>query len=309
VDQLLCRDRRTGQGQDLVVKQAAEVVLANLAGFLIDLDGVIYRGQEPLPGATTLLSFLSDTGMPYRLVTNNSRLLATQYVQRLASMGMEVETEAIVTAGQAAVTYLTRVAQPGARVFVIGEEGIVRPLLEAGYQLDDEEPEWVVVGLDIHVTYQRLQRAMRALDRGAGFIGTNPDLRYPIETEFAPGCGALLALLEAATGRSAHVVGKPNKTMVEVALDKLGLEPGSVAIIGDSLATDIAAGRAAGITTILLLTGVTTAEESSLIQGTPEAPTYVFKDLPTMLTALQNARRADALPPPDIHRTQTLADR
>ena len=168
---------------------------------------------------------------------------------------------------------------------MIGGEGIVRPLLAAGFCLDDECPEWVVVGLDVHVTYGRLQRAMQALDRGAGFIGTNPDRRYPLETGFAPGCGALLAFLEAATGRVPHVVGKPNETMLEVALAGLGVAPASAAIIGDGLSTDIAAGRAAGLGTVLVLTGVTTAEEAAAARGTANEPDYVFDDLPALIAA------------------------
>ena len=260
--------------------------LASLRGFLIDLDGVLYRGQEPLPGAADLLAFLERTGRPYRLVTNNSRLMAAQYVERLARMGMPVPSEAIVTAGQATAEYLSRVADPGARVLVIGEEGIVRPLLTAGFHLDDEHPEWVVIGLDVHVTYRKLQRAMQALDSGAGFIGTNPDRRYPMETYFAPGCGALLAFLEAATGRAPHVVGKPNETMVEIALEGLGVAPAEAAIIGDGLATDIAAGRAAGTSTILVLTGVTTADQAAQARGTANEPDHIFDNLPALLTAL-----------------------
>ena len=266
--------------------------LACRRAFLIDLDGVIYRGQEPLPGAADLLAYLERTGRSYRLVTNNSRLLPVQYAERLAGMGMRVPSEAVVTVGQATAVYLGRVARPGARVLVIGGEGIVRPLLAAGFRLDDECPEWVVVGLDVHVTYGRLQRAMRALDRGAGFIGTNPDRRYPLETGFAPGCGALLAFLEAATGRVPHVVGKPNETMLEVALAGLGVAPASAAIIGDGLATDIAAGRAAGLGTVLVLTGVTTAEEAAVARGTANEPDYVFDDLPALIAALTETSHA-----------------
>ena len=266
--------------------------LACRRAFLIDLDGVIYRGQEPLPGAADLLAYLERTGRSYRLVTNNSRLLAAQYAERLAGMGMRVPSEAVVTVGQATAVYLRRVALPGARVLVIGGEGIVRPLLAAGFRLDDECPEWVVVGLDVHVTYGRLQRAMRALDRGAGFIGANPDRRYPLETGFAPGCGALLAFLEAATGRVPHVVGKPNATMLEVALAGLGVAPAAAAIIGDGLATDIAAGRAAGLGTVLVLTGVTTAEEAAAARGTANEPDYIFDDLPALIAALTEPSHA-----------------
>ena len=275
----------------MVVKRAAPP-LADRRGFLIDLDGVLYRGQETLPGAGELLAFLERTGRLYRLVTNDSRRLAAQYVERLAGMGMPVPDDAVVTAGETTAVYLRRVARPGARVLAIGGEGLVRPLLAHGFHLDEERPEWVVVGLDIHVTYAKLLRAMQAIDRGAGFIGTNPDRRFPLEHSFAPGCGALLAFLEAATGRAPHIVGKPNSTMVDIALERIGVAPAMAAFVGDSLGTDIAAGRAAGLCTVLILTGVTTAEEAAAIRGTEYEPDYVFDNLPALIAALKETSHA-----------------
>ena len=271
----------------MVVKRSTPP-LAERRGFLLDLDGVLYRGQETLPGAAELLAFLERTGRSYRLVTNDSRRLAAQYVERLAGMGMAVPHDAIVTAGETTAAYLQRIARPGARVLAIGGEGLVRPLLAHGFHLDEERPEWVVVGLDIHVTYAKLVRAMQAIDRGAGFIGTNPDRRFPLEHTFAPGCGALLAFLEAATGRTPHIVGKPNNTMVDIALERIGVTPRMAAFVGDSLGTDIAAGRAAGLCTVLVLTGVTTAEEAAAIRGTEYEPDYVFDNLPALMAALSD---------------------
>ena len=177
----------------MVVKRSAPP-LADRRGFLIDLDGVLYRGQETLPGAVELLAFLERTGRPYRLVTNDSRRLAAQYVERLAGMEMPVPDDAVVTAGETTAVYLQRVARPGARVLVIGGEGLVRPLLAHGFHLDEVRPEWVVVGLDIHVTYAKLVRAMQAIDRGAGFIGTNPDRRFPLEHSFCAGLRCVAGL-------------------------------------------------------------------------------------------------------------------
>ena len=270
-----------------MVVAARKSPLGALQAFLIDLDGVVYRGHQPLPGAARFLTCLEQTGRQYRLVTNNSRLTAEQYVARLAGMGIRVPSQAIVTSAQATAASLSETYPAGARLLVIGEEGLVGPILAAGFYLDDQRPDCVVVGLDTRLTYQRLCRAAQALDRGARFVATNPDPRYPMETGFWPGCGAILAFLAAATGRTPHVVGKPNTTMLRVALDSIGAVPAAAAIIGDSLATDIVSGHAAGLTTLLVLSGVTTAEQAAEAQGAAEAPDYVFDDLAALTASLE----------------------
>lgn len=260
--------------------------LQSVRCFLVDLDGVVYRGNAPIPGAAAFFRLLEGRGVDYRLITNNSRQTPEQYVAKLRGMGVQMDEQHVFTSGQATAAYLAGVAGSGARVLALGEEGLVRPLLDAGFRLDDYRPDFVVVGLDTRLTYERLKLACLALSRGAAFVASNADRALPTEDGLWPGNGAILAALEAATDREPLIVGKPSPRMLQLAMQHAGAAAAQTAIVGDGLATDIAAGHEAELTTVLVLSGVTTRAQAVAAGIKPD---YVFEGLHELASALSSA--------------------
>jgi 4-nitrophenyl phosphatase len=255
----------------------------------VDLDGVVYEGDRPLPGAAEFFVFLRARRIPFLLTTNNSTLRPAQYVAKLAAMWIEVAEDEVLGSAGATAQYLVRTARPGARVYVIGEEGLRSAIVEAGFEPDDRDADYVVVGLDRQLTYDKLTRAVRLVRAGATFIGSNPDTTLPMPDGIIPGAGAFHAAIHAATGVRPLVIGKPEPTMLLMGTEQLGCRPGEAAIIGDRLDTDIVGGSRAGLRTILVLTGVSKAadvEQSSL------KPDAIYEDLPTLQAALDSAHSA-----------------
>ncbi|MCL5076229.1 MAG: HAD-IIA family hydrolase [Chloroflexi bacterium] len=261
--------------------------LSDLRALLIDLDGVIYRGRTLLPGAVEFFGFLKQNGLKFKLVTNNSTRTAAYYAALLSGMGIKIGSEAVFTAGQATAQYLQKAAPSGAAVYVIGEEGLVDPILEAGFRLSEERPQFVVVGLDREVNYRKMATACVAIRAGAKFVAANPDRTLPTPDGFVPGCGAILAAIEACTDVPPFVVGKPETQMLTLVMEQLGVMPEETAIIGDRLDTDILGGQRAGLTTILVLTGVTTPND---LVSSPIQPDHIFADLKALEQQLAAVR-------------------
>jgi 4-nitrophenyl phosphatase len=254
----------------------ASVALQHLHGFLIDLDGVVYAGSEVLPGAPRFFEQLRARGTPFVLITNNSTRSADEYVAKLAEMEIMVRPEEILTSAEATAAYLQQAAS-GARVFVIGERGLRSAIEAKGLTLvEDESAEYVVVGLDRGFDYRKLTVAIRAVLRGARFVGPNPDTTLPMEDGVSPGAGAFQAAISAATGVRPLIVGKPEPTMLEMGLRVLGCSASEAAMVGDRLDTDIAGGRRVGMTTILVLSGIATA---AMVAASPIKPDYLLRDL------------------------------
>lgn len=251
-------------------------MLRSMKNFVIDMDGVLYRGQEPMAGAQEFINHLLKRDVPFILATNNSTLTPGQYVAKLLAMGIEVPEERILTSGQATAMYLSRVSPHGATVYVIGEEGLASALREHGFLLANKGIDFVVVGLDRELTYDKLKLATLAIRAGAQFVGTNPDTTLPTEEGLHPGTGAILAALEAATGVAPLIVGKPQPTLPRLAMERLGVTPRGTAMIGDRLETDILAGKEAGLITVLLLTGISQPED---LETSPLTPDLIFKDI------------------------------
>jgi 4-nitrophenyl phosphatase len=257
--------------------------LTGLCSLIIDMDGVLYCLNTPLPGAAEFLQFLRQTGKRFLLVTNNSTLTVAQYADKLAGMGIGASEDDILTSAEATGQYLASVAPLGTRVYVIGERGIRFALEKRGFVLaDDTHVAYVVVALDRQLTYDKLKTAALAIRAGAQFIGTNPDRTLPTEEGLIPGAKAIQAALEVATGTPALIIGKPEPAMLQLALQKLQAEPKTTAIIGDGLETDIPGGRRLGLTTILVLTGVTSPEQ---LARSALQPDLVYPDI----AALQRA--------------------
>lgn len=246
--------------------------------FFIDLDGVVFIGETPVAGAREAVDRIRRAGRRVFFLTNNSTLSRGGYVRKLAGMGIRAEPDQILTSGYASAVFLREKA-PGARILVVGERGLVEELEQAGLKTVDraEEATHVVVGLDRRLTYGRLAEAAFAIRSGTEFIATNSDSTYPTERGLAPGAGAIVAALSTSTGRSPVVIGKPSSLMLELGLRLAGVRRSRAVIIGDRLDTDVAAGRAAGIKTGLVLTGV--CRRSNLkAAGGPE-PDFVFNSL------------------------------
>lgn len=258
--------------------------LTMLRAFLLDLDGVVYRGDAPLPGAAEFIAALQARRVPFMFVTNNSTRTPAQYVARLARMGLRVDEESILTSALATAAYLADIAPPGTPIYVVGEGGLRRALRERGFVITDDHTvaRYVVAGHDTTLTWHKLAGAALAIRRGAPFIATNPDRTLPTEEGLVPGAGAVLAALETATDVSPLVIGKPEVTIFRQALARLGVAPEHAAMVGDRWETDIVGGHRAGLRTIAVLSGATTAEEFA--QADPP-PDWVFDDLADLLTA------------------------
>lgn len=258
--------------------------LSSLNALLIDLDGVVYRGDVPLPGATELGPTLSSLGIDYAFVTNNATLTSDSYEEKLRGMGVAVDPSRVVTSATATVEHLKRLSPAGGNVCVVGEHGLVQALRDAGFTVTDSDPAFVVAGLDRNLTYERLIAATRGIMGGAAFIATNTDRALPVEDGLWPGAGSIVAAIATATGVQPTVMGKPEPTLLQVALQRLRARPQDAAIVGDQVRTDIRAGIAAGMATILVAADL--AEDVPGIN-----PDLVVRDLGELLDQLRRARQ------------------
>ena len=246
---------------------------------LFDLDGVLFRGEQTIEGAPETLRALRGAGHRLAFVTNNSARTPDEVAAKLRGHGFEALAAEVVTSALATADLLA--SRGGGSVFVIGERGVREALADAGLEVLDGEPseaDHVVVGWDRRVDYDRLRVASLLLQRGSAFVATNADRSYPAPDGLWPGAGALLAVLTTTTGREPEVVGKPGTSLYRLALDRIGGE--RPLVIGDRLETDIAGAAALGWDSLLVLSGVTTAED---LAGSSVRPTYLGNDVSALL--------------------------
>jgi len=250
-------------------------LLSRVQGWIIDMDGVLYRDTAVIPGAPEFIRQLQDDGTPFVLLTNNSTLTPKQYAEKIGRMGIQVASAQVLTSSLATADYLLETVGAGTPVYAIGEDGIMEALAESGFVLLGEEDyrqaRCVVIGLDRTVTFAKLQAASLAIRGGATFIGTNPDRTLPTPIGLIPGNGALLAAVEAATDRAPFVIGKPQPPIFRWAIARLGLPAERVACLGDRLETDILGGAQVGLFTVFVLSGVSSAEELERFEPKPDA--------------------------------------
>jgi len=253
------------------------------------MDGVLYRGEEALPGARELVALLRERGLGLRFVTNNSTLHRREYVRKLAKMGIAARLGEIVTSGSATADYLARhyLSRGKGRVLVVGEGGLRTELRERGLTLVAQAPaDVVVVGMDTRITYAKLAAATTAILEGAKFIATNPDVRYPTEEGLRPGAGSIVAAVATASGVQPKIIGKPETTMLAHALRAMRVPPSKAAVVGDGIETDAPAARRLGAACVLLLTGVTTRAQ---LRRARLIPDLVCRDLPALLRVLRGS--------------------
>lgn len=229
-------------------------------GFLLDMDGVIYRGSEPIPGAVEFVAQLKENGIPFLFLTNNSQRTRRDVMTRLRRMGMAVGEEHIFTCAMATARFLAK-QKPDGTAYVIGEGGLLHALHENGYAIVDHDPDYVVVGEGRTFNMENIEVAVRMVLRGAKLVATNLDPNCPTPKGLRPGCGAIVAMLEKATGIEAFSVGKPSPVMMREARKALGLTTGQTIMVGDTMETDILGGVQMGYQTVLVLTGGTRRED------------------------------------------------
>lgn len=258
----------------------------DLQAFIIDMDGVLWEGERPLPGLEAFFAALHTRGLRYVLATNNASQTPAQYVAKLARLGVQVAPEAIIGSGLAAALYLRQQTPNGAKVFAIGEAGVREALLENGFKLAELyelDAAYVVCGMDRSLSWDKLATATLNIRAGAKFIGTNPDTTLPTERGFTHGNGAVLAALQTATEVKPTIIGKPQPLMYEIAMERLGVDPRHTIAIGDRLETDILGAVRAGIRSVMVLSGVSQEDD---IRAVDYGPTWIMNDLRDITAAL-----------------------
>lgn len=254
--------------------------LRNKNAFICDMDGVIYHGNHLIEGVTGFVDWLRREKKKFLFLTNSSARTPRELSQKLARMGLDVSEKRFYTSARATAAFLAS-QMPGGSAYVIGDAGIISALYDEGFSINDSNPDYVVVSESANYDYARICHATALVHKGARLIGTNPDLTGPIEGNcIVPATGALLSPIELATGCKAYTVGKPNPLMMRHALKILECRREETAIIGDRMDTDIIAGTEAGITTALVLSGVTRREEIARFAYRPDFVLDRVGDLP-----------------------------
>jgi NagD protein len=232
-----------------------------IRSWLMDMDGVLVHEEQGIPGADRFLTRLREIGLPFLVLTNNSIYTRRDLAARLRASGLEVPEDSIWTSALATARFLDE-QRPGGSAFVIGESGLTTALHEAGYTLTERNPDYVILGETRVYSFGRITQAIRLIVNGARFIATNPDPTGPSTEGPLPATGSVAALISRATGVAPYFVGKPNPLMMRSALNALDAHSETTAMIGDRMDTDVVAGLEAGLETILVLSGVTTAAEA-----------------------------------------------
>jgi NagD protein len=262
-----------------VVSGADLARLRSKLAFICDMDGVLYHGNRLLPGVREFVSWLAAEGKKFLFLTNSSERSPRELQQKLARLDIQVGEEHFYTSALATASFLAS-QHPHGSAYVIGETGLTNALYEAGFSMNDVNPDYVVMGDTRSYNIELIERAVELVRRGARLIGTNPDLTGPAERGLVPSTGALIAPIERATGRQAYFVGKPNPLMLRHALKRLDCRREETVIIGDRMDTDILSGIEAEIEPVLVLSGVTRREDLGQF---PYSPAYILEGIGDLL--------------------------
>jgi 4-nitrophenyl phosphatase len=244
--------------------------LAPIRALIIDMDGVLYRGDTPLDGLETFFAFLRAREIRFQLVTNNSTATPSMYVAKMARMGVQVTEGDILTSSLATADYLAARLPSGSQVYAIGEEGLKDALQRAGFRLGQRDPSAVVVGFDRDLTYAKLSVACLLIRAGVPFVATNPDITLPVPEGQVPGTGATLAALAAATETQPTMIGKPEPALMQQAMQRMEATVETTAAVGDRPETDILSAQRAGMLSILTLSGATDRERLATFDVQPD---------------------------------------
>ncbi|MBR6736363.1 MAG: HAD family hydrolase [Oscillospiraceae bacterium] len=242
------------------------------AGFICDMDGVLYHGNRLLPGVKEFVDWLYRENKKFLFLTNSSERSPLELSQKLLRLGLEVDESHFYTSALATARFLRHQA-PNCSAYVIGAPGLFNALYDAGVTMNDVNPDYVIVGETSSYNYDMIRKAVRYVNKGARLIATNSDLTGPDEDGIIPACRALVSPIEMATGKNAYFIGKPNPLMMRTGLKMLDLHSGDAAMIGDRMDTDIIVGMESGLDTVLVLSGVTDEKD---LDNFPYRPTYVL---------------------------------
>jgi len=249
-----------------------------MKSYILDMDGVIYRGNQLIPGAREFVERLQSGGHPFLFMTNNSQRTPLDFQRKLERMGLNVPADRYFSSAMATAAFLHS-QKPDGAAFVIGEAGLTHALYQVGYSITEVDPDYVVLGDTPSYDYAKIVQAVRLILAGARFIATNPDVSGPVEEGLHPACGALAAPIERVTGQEAYYVGKPNPLMMREALRRIDAHSENAVMIGDRMDTDILAGLGAGMQTVLVLTGVTTRDDLAHFSYQPNIVVESLADL------------------------------
>ncbi len=264
--------------------------MRKIQALLFDMDGVLYKGDEILPGVRDSLAYFEQSGRAMLYVTNNATRTPAMFVDKLAAMGITAREEQVLTSAEATGGWMARNAPAGSKVQLIGQAGVWTAMLAHGFKPANkpQDADFVVVGMDFHLDYRKCAEATLAINAGARFIATNEDATFPSEEGEIPGAGSIVALLKQATGVAPEVIGKPYPGLFEEALARLQLDAGSCLMVGDRYETDIRGAQALSMLTAGVCTGVTSRAEF-LVQEPP--PDFIFADMSALADAFRQFDR------------------
>lgn len=253
--------------------------IRNKQGFICDMDGVIYHGNRVLPGVVEFITWLQDSGKRFVFLTNSPEKTPHELSMKLGRMGLDVDADHFYTSAMATAAFLSS-QKPGCTAYVIGEAALTKALYDQGIYMNDVNPDYVVVGETRAYFFEKIEKAIELVNKGAKLIGTNPDITGPTERGVMPATGSLIAPIEIATGKKAYFVGKPNPLMLRHGLKRLGLHSEEIAFVGDRMDTDIIAGIESNVDTVLVLSGVTAMED---IEKFPYRPKFILSGVGELL--------------------------
>ena len=257
--------------------------LKNKLGFICDMDGVIYHGNNILDGVKEFVNWLIETDKKFLFLTNSPERTPVELSHKLARMGLEVSADHFYTSAQSTASFLAH-QNPGCSAYVIGEAGIINALYDKGIFMNDVNPDYVIVSETRTYNFEKIEKAIALVNKGAKLIGTNPDTTGPTEQGIMPATGSLIAPIEIATGKKAYFIGKPNPLMLRHALKQIGCHSSDIALIGDRMDTDIIAAIESNMDAVLVLSGVTARNE---IENFPYRPKYVFEGVNEIIKNLK----------------------
>jgi 4-nitrophenyl phosphatase len=266
--------------------------LASFRFLITDMDGVLWRSKEPMPGLVDFFKFLREQSIKFMCATNNSSTAPQKIADRLRSFGTDVTPAEIVTSSSATADYLTTILPAGSKVYVIGLDGLRSAVIERGFAISEDDAIAVVVGIDWNLTYNQIKQAARLIRGGAKFIGTNADATFPAAEGIIPGAGSILAAIETASGVKPIVIGKPEAVLYAMAMQRMQAQTDQTVVLGDRLETDILGAVRLNLKSILVLSGVTTREQ---LLASDYQPDWVFEDI----TDLKNHWGRSILDHPD----------
>jgi 4-nitrophenyl phosphatase len=246
---------------------------------ILDMDGVLWRSDQPLCDLPSLFKSFANENIRVAMASNNATQTIDQFINRFLTLGVLLEPWQIISSAMATSFLLERSFPKGGPIFILGSPALIATLKEYGFFHSSTNPKAVVAGMDRELTYEKLQKASNWVRKGLPFIGTNPDLTYPTSDGFAPGAGACIAAVEAASGRRAEMAGKPNAYLFELAMQRLNSSPQETLVIGDRLETDILGGSRAGCKTVLVLSGVSQKKDLDSWEPKPDLVINNIMDL------------------------------